>query len=160
MGPEIAAIAALASAGISAVGAVAQGNSAKAMADYNAQVSENDAAAARAAANYEEGRLRERSARLLSAQRAAIAASGIDLEGSPLAVMEETALEAEMDALAIRQQGSVAAARSMSQAALSRMEGKAAKTASYFQAGASLLNGASAYGRIYGAKGGGTVEVD
>jgi hypothetical protein len=151
MGPELVAIAALASAGVSAVGALVQGGQAKAMADYNAKVAENDARAAELQAGYEEERFRDRAGKLRSAQRAAVAKSGIDLEGSPLAVMEETALEAEMDALSIRQQGSVEAARARSRAALDRMEGKAAKTASYFRAASSLLNGASAYGQIYGA---------
>jgi len=136
---------------VGAAGAISQGQATANMARYNAQVAENEAVAARQQAAYEEERQRERAARLKSSTRAAIAKSGLDLEGSPLAVMEDTAVGAELDALAIRYSGSVAEARARSQAAMDRMQGQAAKTASYFSAGASLLNGASALGRIYGA---------
>lgn len=149
MGPELLAAVALGSAAVSAVGAIQQGRHQSAMAEYNARVAENDAVAAKQAAGYEEDRFRDRAAKVRSAQRAAIAKSGIDLEGSPLAVMEETAVEAEMDALAIRQQGSVESARARSRAALDRMEGRAAKSASYWNAASSVLNGVTAAG-VYG----------
>lgn len=150
-GIEIAAGAALAASAVAAAGTIVQGQASSDMADYNARVSENEAVAAKQQAAYEEERQRERAARLRSSTRAAVAKSGLDLEGSPLTVMEDTAVNAEMDALAVRYSGSVADARARSQAGLDRMQGAAARTGSYFSAGASLLNGASALGRIYGA---------
>jgi len=58
-------------------------------------------------------------------------------------VMEDTAAQGELDALAIRYGGDVNAARNRSAANLSRMQGSTAMTASYFQAGSTLLSGAA-----------------
>ena len=136
-------IAMLASAAVSAAGSMAAGAQAQASANYNAGVQEIEALNAKNAAAYEEKLQRKRGEKFLSSQRSAIAASGTGLEGSSLLALEESAMELEKDALAIRYSGSVSEARSKSQAAADRMAGRAAKTASMFQAGSSLLTGAS-----------------
>jgi hypothetical protein len=115
----------------------------KKMADYNAAVAEQGAAAARDKAAYDEAMHREQVRKILSTQRALFGVSGVDMTGSPLLVMEDTAKKSELDALAIRYGGDVAAARERSQANLSRMQGEAVKTSSYYQAGSTLLQGAS-----------------
>lgn len=140
---------AVASTAVGTVSAIQQGNAAKNAAEYNAKVAENNAIAARQQADYEERMTLQKRDRLLSAQRVATAASGLDLEGSPLALMEDTAVEAELDALNIRRSGTVAEARSRSQAAADRMEGQARQQAGYMSAGASLLNGASKLAGMY-----------
>lgn len=130
-----------ASAVLSGVGAAASGMQAAAAADYNAQVAERDAQMATQAAAFEEDLHRERLRKTLSAQRVATGASGGAMEGSPLIVMQQTAEDAEIDALAIRYGGSVEAARAQSRAAASRMEARAARTGAVIGAGASLLSG-------------------
>ena len=134
---------AIASTAMKVVGQIQQGAMAQSMHEYNAQVQEIEAQNAQNASEYEERLHRERGKRLLSSQRTDIAASGLGLEGSSLLAIEESAVEIEKDALAIRYSGSVAAARARSQAAADRMQGRAAKTAGMWGAGKSLLTGAS-----------------
>lgn len=148
-GVEVMAAAAVASAVVGTYSAIQQGNAAADAAEYNAKVAENAGIAARQQADYEEKQARQKRDRLLSAQRVATAASGLDLEGSPLALMEDTAVEAELDALNIRRAGSVDEARARSQAAADRMEGRARQQAGYLNAGASLLNGVSKVAGLY-----------
>lgn len=146
----VATGASIAGTALSAASAVKQGNAQKSMMDYNARVAERQGQMARQAADLEEARQRNRTDKLLSSQRAAVAASGLDLEGSPLLVMEESAAQSELDALLIRHSGSVAEAQANSQAAADRMSGRAAKMQGYYSAGASLLSGASSVVRAYG----------
>ncbi len=126
------------SAVVGAAGALQAGAAQAEAAEFNARVSEQQARRARQAAAFEEQRLRD-----AGAQRAAIGASGIGFEGSPLLVMADTAEEAELDAPAIRFSGSTAEARAKSQAALDRLQARQARTAGFFQAGASILGGAT-----------------
>lgn len=133
----------IALAATSAIGAVDAGVTARRTAEFNARVAEEDARATRAAAAFEEERNRENVRRLISAQRAAIGASGTLPEGDPILVVADTAADAELDALAIRFSGSVQEARARSQAALARAEGRARQTASFFDAGSAILTGAS-----------------
>lgn len=139
-GVEIAYVAA---AAVAAGGAVYAGDQQRKAANQNADIAEQNAIAAQNKAAYDETRHREGVRKLLSAQRALYGKSGVDMEGSPLLVMEDTAGQGELDALAIRYGGDIAAARDRSAANLSRMQGGAAQTASYFQAGSTLLSGAS-----------------
>jgi len=136
----------VAGAVMSATQMMAGGAQASATAKYNAGVQEIEAINAKNAADYEEKLHRQRGESLLSAQRAAIGASGVGLEGSALLSLEESAMELEKDALAIRYSGTVAAARARSQAAADRVAGRAAKTAGMWGAGKSLLTGASKIG--------------
>ncbi len=100
---------------LQAVGAIQQGQATKEQADFNAaiaernaQISEQEADLARRGAAFEEAQLKRNLAHLRGAQAAAVGASGLSLEGSPLHIMAETAAEAELDALAIRFAGTVA----------------------------------------------------
>jgi uncharacterized protein YqfA (UPF0365 family) len=77
------AIAAIAStvigAGVSAAGAVQQGKSAQNLANYNAQIAQNDAIAARQKAEFD-ARAQERQAKLFAGtQRASMASTGGEL---------------------------------------------------------------------------------
>lgn len=136
----------IASAVLQGVGLVSQGIAARNEANFRAQVFARDAELARQASIFEEDRLRERTKRLISSQKAAAGASGSTLEGSSLLVIAETAEDSELDALAIRFSGSVAEASARSSAALSRLEGRAAQTAGFIGAGASLLTGVTRAG--------------
>jgi hypothetical protein len=119
--------------GLEALASIAQsiqaGKRARAVADYNADVTNANAQAqaqaaeveaqqyqrqaaiaqqdqllARQAQTYRERREREQNDRILGQTRAIIASSGLMLSGSPLAVYEETARQQELDILAQRYQ--------------------------------------------------------
>lgn len=83
----------------------------------------------------EDARRSERdSAMLLGRQRAIAAAQGTTLEGSPLLIVEDTASEAEIEALHIRKGGAARAGAEL-------RAGNAAGAAGNLQAGATLLGG-------------------
>lgn len=136
--------------GLSAASAVMQGVQAKNTANYNAKMADRQAEETRLTAAAEEDRQRARSTKVLSAMRTRIAASGVDLEGSPLLALEEGAANAEYDALAIRHAGSSQEARLRAQAALERSQGKAALFGGVMQAGATVLGGKSRIDALYG----------
>lgn len=126
-----------AAGGLQAATQLYQGNAAAAMGEYNATV-------ARQEARYAEATSRDRARRILGAGRAAVGASGVQLEGSPLDVLAQSAAEAEMDALAIRRSG-------QAQAAAYRYQGRQAQLAGYFgAAGTALLTGASVWDQLAG----------
>lgn len=153
MPAAVAAVAAVASAVVSAAGAIYSGQQQKKAAEYNAAVQEQQAQAIEDKAKYDEEMHRERVRKILSTQRAMYGKSGIDTTGSPLLVMEDTFKQGEVDALAIRYGGDIQSAQARSAANLSRMQGKSLQTASYFQAGSSLLAGAGqAAGYFSGGK--------
>ena len=140
----VMAIAAAASAAISAVGAIQQGETARKTADYQAAVAENNAIAARQQAELEERQQREKSLRLMSTQRARAAKGGVLADqGSPLFVNLDTGEAAEIDALNIRRGGQLRATDFQSQAALGRFRGEAEEQAGYLKSGSTLLSGVS-----------------
>lgn len=133
--------------------AAQQAKSAQNMANYNAQVQEQEARARRQKATFDQTRQAKHGARVKSALTAKLAkAGGL---GSPVALdlAAEQAEELELENLLIGYEGEVGARRAESQATLDRMSGKiarkrgkAAKTASYYQAGGTLLTGFGAAG--------------
>lgn len=135
-------------AAVSAAGAVSQGRAQKKMAQYNADVLEEQGRAAKVAARVEENKNQVASSRFRSKNIASISAGGGTLEGSPLLALEESAANSELDNLMIRHSGSVDEARARSQASLQRMQGEAAQTAGNFSAAGSLLGGATKFAMI------------
>lgn len=135
----------IAGTAISAIGAIRAGQAQAAAANYNAQVAERNAFISRDQAAADEQRQRIQARRKLGAMRAAYGASGISLEGSPLDVLEDSAAEAELDALTIRYKGGVGAMGYEAEAGAQRARAKNATTESYYNAGAALLTGASNY---------------
>ena len=136
------------------------------MTRYNAEVARQGAEAARRnaeiirqAGEAEAARHRQKSSDLLAQQRVAYAASGVEFEGSPLLVMQETAARAEQDALGILYNYQVKAAEQERQAwkmetgaglteweggrqaDLQRYSGDQAATAGWLGGAASLLKG-------------------
>lgn len=134
---------AIAAAVASAGGAVYSGVQQKKAAEYNADVAEQSALAAQDKADYDEDMHRQNVRRIISSQRALYGKSGVDMTGSPLLTLENTAGQGELDALAIKHGGAVEASQQRSSATLSRMQGKSAATGSYIQAGSTLLTAAS-----------------
>ncbi len=137
-----AEIALVAIAVVGAGGALYAGEQQRKAASYSADIAEQAARAAQAKAAYDEERHRERIRKTLSTIRSLYGKSGVDMTGTPLLALEETAAQGEMDALAIRYGGDIEAARQRSEAALLKMQGKTAQTSSYFEAGSTLLQGA------------------
>lgn len=130
-------------AGITALSEIKQGENRNKIAQFNAEVSEQEGVAAVKKAEFDETAHRERVRRALSRQRALVGASGVATSGSALLGLEESAKQGELDALAIRFGGTVAKGRAGSAAAVERAQGKAARQAGTLRAGTSLLTAAS-----------------
>jgi len=133
-------ILALAGTLLGAYGAWSSGQAAKDAADYNARVARQQAQAAREKAALEERRQRKEAERLQATARARAAASSLTVE-SFLPVFEESAREAELDALIIRYGGEMEAFGYASEAELEEMRGKQAKRAGIISTGKTLLGG-------------------
>ena len=125
-------VAAAVTVGAAALGAVSSANAGKAA----KRAAAAGAAQERKLALERERMSRRESALLLGRQRAVAAAQGSTMEGSPLMVLEDTAAEAELEALHIREGGAARAG------ALTK-QGKNAQTAGYMRAGDTLLTGVS-----------------
>jgi hypothetical protein len=81
---------------IAAQQAMAQGQAAASVANYNASIMKNEALRAEQEAREKARRMREENERLLGTQRAAFGKSGVTSAGSPLMVMADTAGLAEL----------------------------------------------------------------
>lgn len=130
-----------------------QGKYQKGVADYNARVQDNEATEVRAKGVEEENIQRERTAKLLSKQRAQMGAANVELgTGSALDIQEETELLGEVDALRIKSSFERKATSLETGAELTRAEGEAAEAKGKQAFLGSLL---SAGGQGIGAMGGG-----
>ena len=123
-------------------GNMAAAKSAKAVGEYNAALAENEAVILARAKRDEEEALRKQSDRLVGTQRAMVAASGVQMTGTPLQVLADTYFSTEMDAAMIRYAGDIEQVQKQSEAALARTEGGARAAALKYQAYGSLLTGA------------------
>lgn len=138
--------------------AEAQTKSEAAWREYNAQLAEREAKETQVAAAYEESKLRKGGERLKARQRALYAKAGVTPEGSPLEVMEQTAVELEMDALLIRRGGQLGYQRYTAAAGLERMMGKSAllrgraqRRASQWGMAGTVLSSGAQLGYQYGS---------
>ena len=116
---------------VGAVGAIQGGNAENSAAQFNAQ-------SARMEAESRENAQRAQAKQQLGSIRAGVSKSGATMEGTPLAVLSESAANAEIDALNTRYSG-------QREAALYEARGRNAKTAGYMRAGTSLLSSAGRY---------------
>jgi hypothetical protein len=131
-------------------GNMAAAKSAEAVADYNAVLAENEAVLLARAKRDQEQALRKQSERLEGRQATIIAASGVELSGSPFQTLADTYFNTEKDAAMIRYAGSIEQMQKQSEAALARTEGRARASALRYQAYGSLLTGASQSGQLMG----------
>jgi hypothetical protein len=146
----ISAATAVIGAGVSAVSSMQQGKSAQNLANYNAQIAQNDAIAARQKAEFD-ARAQERQAKLFAGtQRASMAGTGGELLDMG-DVIDMSAEEAELENLAIRYGGEMGYRAGQQKATLARFEGSVAKQKATGQAASSLLTGASSAAQM-GAK--------
>ena len=138
----------VAGAGLTAYGQYSAGKSQKAMADYNAQLAENEAIEKRQQTQADIESMRIQKDKMKSRQRAQYAKTGaVVTEGTPLLAQAEEAGLMELDILNRRRTGQMDVQSSLSEAELSKHQGKQAYRAGIIGAGSSLLSGAgSAYG--------------
>lgn len=132
----------IAGAALSAYGQIQQGRAAQKAAEYNAAIDEQNAKLVDEQARYDERISRKESNRAMSKIRANYAFAGVTLDGSPLDVLQESAVNAEQDALLIRHKGEVNALAYRNSATLQRYQGKQEKNASYISAASTLLSSA------------------
>lgn len=124
------------------------------IASRNAQLLRTQAATARQQAGLDEEAQRRDARRFLGTQRAAVGQAGIGYGGSVADLLEDSAVQAELDALNIRYGGELQATDILNQANMSDTEArilkanaKSAKRAGVMGAATSLLqSGAQAYG--------------
>lgn len=147
----IGTIATVAGTGMSIFGQIQQGQAASQAASYNAAVANNNAIAAQQQAEYDENQQRDRFRRAQASARASLGISGQTGAGSAEDLLSENAVNAELDARAIRYGGAQRAAAYRSQAAMTTFEGQQRATASYIGAGTNLLLAAGKWGTNYGS---------
>ena len=145
----MATVAAGAGTAVSTLGAIQQGKSAQNLANYNAQIAQNEAIAARQKAEFD-AKAQERQARLFAgSQRASMAATGSELLDMQ-DVVDMSAEEAELENLAIRYGGDMGFRAGQQGAQVARFQGAVAKQKSLGDAGSSLLTGAASTASLYG----------
>lgn len=135
----------IASAVIGAVSAIQQGQAAKAAADFNTQVANQNATLSRQnAAAVAQQQARENYLRI-GAITAAQGHSGGTEAGSVLDVIGDTAMQGELQKQNIIYQGELQARGYGNTSALETFKGDSAVTSSYYKAGGALLQGAGDY---------------
>lgn len=154
MGPAAVLLTAV-SAGIQAMGAISQGNAARASANRQAEdlrrsatVVQQNTDNAVATANIAAADKARENRRILAANRAAFGSSGVDLSGTPLDVLSDTSMEMALDERRVAYEGQVQARQGalqilglQEQADTSIAAGKNARNAAVISAGSSLLGG-------------------
>lgn len=136
-------------------GAQSQAAGAQAAANYNASVKNQQANAAIAQSVEDERRMRINARSQLGGIRAGIGASGITSEGSALEVLQNSASNAELDALTIRHQGEMKAWAYRAGANLDLFQGEQARQKGNFESAGYLLKGLGAGASGMGGGGGG-----
>lgn len=149
MGPEVLAIAQT----VAAIGTVVEGIGAYGQARAQAKVQKQQAAHRRQVAQRDEEDLRRRQRATMARQRALMGAAGVDLSsGTPLRLAEQTAEEAEYQALRLRSQGVTEATRLRQQASLTKQQGTMALLGGVTRGGAQLFQVYGDYNLRKGAK--------
>jgi len=138
----IGAVAAVASTVLVARSQQQQGRYQRNVAKYNARVAENQAQDVRRAGTEAENKQRQRTAQLLSKQRAQLGAANVDLtSGSALQLQEDTVTLGEADALRIRSNFEAQARSLETGASLTLNQGEFAASAGAQQSVGTILSG-------------------
>lgn len=146
------AVASAASSVSQAKAASAQAKSAAQAANYNAAVAAQNAKTALDQGNANEEAQRRKARMVMGTQRAALAEAGIGNEGTASDLVEQSASNAEMDALNIRYEAQLQSTGFLNQSALDTLQAKNARkqasqamTSGYINAGAGALSGYGSY---------------
>lgn len=138
-----AAVASAVGTGVSVYGQRQAATAAENIGKYNSKL-QRDQAVQTNLANAENARRKTRdNARVLGAQRAALAQSGLSMEGTPLAVLGETAMTLQRDILDMGYNAATKARALQAGANLSLYEGKSQASALRTSAVATGFNGVS-----------------
>lgn len=138
--------------GVAVYGAVDQAATAK-EAGKNAQRAENiNAAREQAAADFETAQVRRRNLLRLGSQRAAAAKSGVLVDDSASDVIYDSAIQGELEALAVNYGGASAAAYHRSRGINAAWEADRAATAAYIGGAGSLVGGLAKAASMYPTK--------
>ena len=127
---------------VQTIGGISSGIAAKKASEFNAKVAEQNAALVREQTAEDVRRFRVQSRQALGSLRAQIGGSGVEFTATPLAVLGESAANAEMDALTLERAGENKAKGLISDAEFERIKGSAAKKAGFISAAGTLLSGA------------------
>ena len=138
------------SAIMGAIGSISQGQAAGNAADYNAQVSRNNALTATRVAAAKEEAQRRQVTQVEGEQTAAIAQAGIGFGGSAADIARQTRINEAMNALNIRYEGQTQSQNYRSQADLLSYQAGQDRTAGYLGAGSAILGGVADYGAMTG----------
>ena len=129
---------------VSTIGQIQQSSAASQAAEYNAAVARNNALAARQQAAANADALERKSRNVIGSSRMNYAASGVSLEGSPLDVLEEQAMMAELDRQNTIYSGELKAIGFQNEAQIEDMRAKNARSAGAIGVASSLFSGMSA----------------
>jgi len=129
----VAADAALVSGAVSAFSsyqagkqAAEYGKSQQEIMNYNAMLDKREAEQTLSVAAYEEGRHRRAGEKFKAEQRVAYAHAGVTPEGSPMDILESTAINLEEDAQIIRMGGQIGASELTTSAQMRKIAGRSA----------------------------------
>lgn len=132
---------------LGAGGSIAEGNATAAEAGASARAAAANAAAAGQQAGQAEDAQRRQNREFMARQGAAIGEANIGRGGSAAVVQQQSAIEAELDALNIRYEGSLRRKGFEAEAAAARSRAKAARRGGFMKAAGQLIaTGAKAYG--------------
>ncbi len=135
--------------GVSAVGQIAAGRAASNAAKFQSAVLLQQANREKEIADRDAEIFRRNQNRLMAAQHARRAGSGVlPQEGTALLVEDATIDEILLGEATIRAGGQVRATRLEQRATLSRLRGRAARDEGFFRAGSTLLTGFGDYKRF------------
>ncbi len=130
---------AFAGGAVNAKAAIMEGQAAAAAAEYNEKQALDNANLSRLQSAEDVRRLRVMARKQIGSARAASGASGVALDGSALDVLEESAANAELDALTLKHQGDVKAYGFESDARLERFRKRSALEMATVKSAAALL---------------------
>ena len=148
-GAEVALVAVAASTALAATQTMVQASNQAKMARYNAQVAEQNAMAAQRQAEADAERQQRQIDRQLAKRRTAVSAGGVSMEGSPLDLLEDLAMEGQLDVLGIRQRGLSEARQFSIAASRSRSESRAAMQEGLLGAGRQVTSGVASIAGSY-----------
>jgi hypothetical protein len=123
--------------------AVASGVQQSNQAEAESELAKNNATAAAQQASAAEDAQRRRSRSILARQRAAIAESGIGFGGSSEVLQQDSAVQAELDALTVRYEGRMRGLGFQTDASVAKSRSKSAMAGGYLAASGQLLGGAA-----------------
>jgi hypothetical protein len=140
------AVLAIAGIGVSVYGQREAAKAAEATAKYNAGLARSQADQSNAVAAENMRRKQRENSQLLAAQRSALAARGLQMEGTPLAILGESGMMLERDILDMGFEASSRARSLMASAEMGLWEGRQQAGAMRMQSLATGLSGAAQTG--------------